>query len=284
MKVSTVVRALNRLMPNLRGPNERRRRLYANVVMSVVLYGAPVWGDTLNSSRMLRGLVSLQRSVAQRIISAYRTISGDAASLLARLPPLHLVAPMRKRFYDRMKEHRENGTLEGNTKNVVREEETARMLEEWKRYLERPNFPGEYTKLVLVPRLEAWMSRKHGSMSFHMTQVMTGHGCFSKFLYRIGKRNDTSCDFCGEDTDDVLHTLRECPAWDPERIRLKRALGLSRDFVLGDIVEAILETEEKWLSFSAFVEKVMRDKEDEERRRERSRRNPLPSEEPDSDW
>lgn len=41
-KATRVVRALNRLMPNLKGPDERRRRLFANVVLSVVLYGAPV--------------------------------------------------------------------------------------------------------------------------------------------------------------------------------------------------------------------------------------------------
>lgn len=51
-KASKVIRALNRLMPNLRGPYEKRRRLYASVVMSVILYGAPIWGDALAPSRM----------------------------------------------------------------------------------------------------------------------------------------------------------------------------------------------------------------------------------------
>lgn len=41
-KVGWVIRALNRLMPNLRGLDEQRRRLYVNVVFSVLLYGAPV--------------------------------------------------------------------------------------------------------------------------------------------------------------------------------------------------------------------------------------------------
>ena len=34
--------ALARLTANIGGPGERRRRLYATVVMSVVLYGAPI--------------------------------------------------------------------------------------------------------------------------------------------------------------------------------------------------------------------------------------------------
>lgn len=44
-KVSGVNRALSMIMPNLRGHDEKRRRLYASVTYSVILYGAPVWGD-----------------------------------------------------------------------------------------------------------------------------------------------------------------------------------------------------------------------------------------------
>ncbi|KMQ83553.1 reverse transcriptase [Lasius niger] len=33
---------------------------------------------------------------------------------------------------------------------------------------------GEYTKMAVVPRLEIWMIRDHGSMSFYSTQLMTG--------------------------------------------------------------------------------------------------------------
>ncbi|KMQ92250.1 reverse transcriptase [Lasius niger] len=170
-KTERVVRALNKLMPNLRGPDERRRRLYLNVVMSVVLY-------------------------AERI---------------------------------------------------------------------------RRTKLALVPHLEAWVAREPdiGSMAFHLTQVFTGHGCFANFLARIGKRIDVSCDFCG-DEDSVYHVLRECPLWNWQRIIMRRQLKLPRDFTLGDVVEAILQSKTNWKVFSAYVEEAMRDKEEEEKRRERA--------------
>ncbi|KMQ82520.1 reverse transcriptase [Lasius niger] len=122
------------------------------------------------------------------------------------------------------------------------------------------------------------MKRKHGSLSFHLTQILTGHGCFANFLRRIGKRADDSCDFCGE-RDSAIHTLRECPAWDWQRIVLKRVLGLNRDFAPIDIIDTIVGNWEHWYAFSAFTEEVMREKEEEERRRERTRAATSPSSE-----
>lgn len=50
-KVAKVSRALCRLMPNLRGPRENKRRLYAYVVTSMAMYAAPVWTEALLASR-----------------------------------------------------------------------------------------------------------------------------------------------------------------------------------------------------------------------------------------
>ncbi|KMQ89040.1 reverse transcriptase [Lasius niger] len=87
-KVSKVTRAFGRLMPNLRGPREDKRNLYSKVVQSVILYGAPIWSDAFErSSGAQRSLRRLQRTLAIRVISAYRTTSCDAALLLAKIPP-----------------------------------------------------------------------------------------------------------------------------------------------------------------------------------------------------
>ncbi|KMQ84438.1 reverse transcriptase [Lasius niger] len=133
----------------------------------------------------------------------------------------------------------EDGSFSLEIIKDIKESETLRMYNEWREFLERPNTPGEWTKMAIVLTLEAWMARDSGSgsMSFHLSQVMTGHGCFANFLRRIGKRMDATCDFCGEE-DDVFYTIRECPVWDPQRIRPQRKLELSRDFTLGDVVEA----------------------------------------------
>lgn len=162
-----------------------------------------------------------------------------------------------------MKKLKNDGDYTKARRDEIKETEHLRMCGVWRDYLEKPNQPMEYTKMAIMPWFEMWMARGHGSMSFHLSQLMTGHGCFAKFLHRIGKRTTRDCDFCGEE-DDALHTLRECLAWDTDRLRLERKLGLQRDLMLTDIVEAIVISRENWMAFSAFPEKILREKEEEE--------------------
>ncbi|CAB0037467.1 unnamed protein product [Trichogramma brassicae] len=42
-KASKVAGALSQIMPTIGGPRSSRRRLYANVIDSILLYGAPIW-------------------------------------------------------------------------------------------------------------------------------------------------------------------------------------------------------------------------------------------------
>lgn len=110
-KVAKVTRALCKLMPNLRGPGEKKRRLYAMVLTSVVMYAAPVWGRVLATSpdRVLRPLRRLQRTAAIHVVAAYRTVSFDAATLLSRMPPWPLEASLRCRVFERIRELKLSG-------------------------------------------------------------------------------------------------------------------------------------------------------------------------------
>lgn len=79
----------------------------------------------MKKSCILLALYRLQRTVAQRVISAYRTVSSNAALLLARLPPIKLLATSRKQTYERIKELRDNGNIEAiNRKEIVDSEFT----------------------------------------------------------------------------------------------------------------------------------------------------------------
>ena len=60
--------AMTRLMPNIGGPREAKRRLVASVVNSKLLYAAPVWICTLNNYAIQKKLFSAQRGVVLRIV------------------------------------------------------------------------------------------------------------------------------------------------------------------------------------------------------------------------
>lgn len=125
-------------------------------------------------------------------------------------------------------------------------------------------------KEAISTYLPQWIYRPHGNMNHRLTQLMTGHGCFRRFLYRIRKADSRTCLQClilgnaiFEDTAE--HTLFECIAWNDER----------RDMM------AVLKDPHGLMSSMKFVslkrtgrhyaQKVIQKKEDSEKARERER-------------
>lgn len=85
-KIEKTTRALWRLLPNLRGPKETKRRLYAVIVS--IIYGAPAWADAVQRRGKTKSiLTTIHRNVSQRIIAAYRTVSRNAAMILSWISP-----------------------------------------------------------------------------------------------------------------------------------------------------------------------------------------------------
>ncbi|KAJ3619017.1 hypothetical protein MTP99_005807 [Tenebrio molitor] len=91
------MRALCSVLPNVRGATANKRRVMAMATQSIILYGAPIWYPAMNIGRHRERVISTQRIVALRTYCAYRTVSTDAALLIAGLVPLHLLARERKR-------------------------------------------------------------------------------------------------------------------------------------------------------------------------------------------
>lgn len=257
-KMAKVMRALSSLMPNVRGPDEVRRRLYANVMSAVALYGAPVWSQALAVSREGRRILrAAQKTVAIRVCSAYRTTSFDAVMLVARTVPYELVAAERRRTYGRIAEARARGVIP-DTEEIVQRERQATM-QQWEAYLSTDELPGRWTRDAIRPYMEGWMERRWGSVSFYTTQLLTDHGGFAKFFARMEKLNSPAC-FCCERmvVDDARHTLLEYPTWERQRTALIEATGPLAS--LADVIGAVTGSREAWSAFSNFAETVMRAK------------------------
>lgn len=179
---------LCRLMPNLRGPSEWWRQLYAaSVIRSVLMYGAPVWTDALSWDRRLRDDIAyLLRRVALRIISAYRMVLHIAASILSCSLPADIAARRYRRVFFRTRHIREVTSLTERARRALHAQE-SRAIEEWKTRLLGPDVPSVRFREALVLNLRNWVVRGHGCLTFRITQIITGHGCFGAYLHRIGR-------------------------------------------------------------------------------------------------
>lgn len=260
-KAATTAAALARLMPNVRGPREGKRRLLNSVVHAKVLYGAEIWAKAVDKVAAKRRLAAVQRRSALRVISAYRTVSEEAALVLASTPPIDLLIKEKQEVYEDLREYRNRHEREqekANVRNRARQRLMARWQDRWENTVK-----GRWT-YRLIPNIETWYSRTHGQMSYHLTQALTGHGCFNAYLEKFNKTDTTNCLHCGHSPDDAGHTIFRCPAQQEERTNLRVRLGGIR-LQESNLIEIMLANEQSWGAVQTFITATMKKKEEAER-------------------
>jgi hypothetical protein len=146
-----------------------------------------------------------------------------------------------------------------------RERSQRVLMREWRLRLEAPT-AGHSTISAIQPCLAEWVGRGHGSLTFRLVQVLTGHGCFGRYLYRIGRELSTRCHECGADEETAQHALEQCPAWAPQRQSLVSIIGT--DLALLAVVKAMAHSASSWEAVASFCEYIMLQKEAAERIRE----------------
>ncbi|CAB0040806.1 unnamed protein product [Trichogramma brassicae] len=110
--------AIAKIMPKIGGPRSSRRVLYAHVVDSILLYGAPIWSCATETQAYIHQAESVHRRACLRVISGRPHVSYDATYVIAGVPPLALLADERVRIYQRRPED-------------VKEEERRETLNRW---------------------------------------------------------------------------------------------------------------------------------------------------------
>ena len=234
-----------RIMPRIDGPSEAKRRVLANAAQSILLYGVEIWGTVLEVAKYKEMANRFQRKLALKISCGYRTISTEAAAVIARLVPLHLIAIERK-----AKKTKEN---------------RIRTIQRWQK--EWSEYRNENWTRALIPDVEPWYMRNFGSVNFHLTQILTGHGCFEAYLCKIKKRSSPVCIFCETNVDDTAeHTIFSCVHWKKEREDAENKTGvkISKE----NLVKLMLVSEENWDCISNLATCIMKEKERVERENE----------------
>ncbi|KAL7726524.1 hypothetical protein ACLKA6_001146 [Drosophila palustris] len=122
-------------MSNVGGPRQRSRWLIANVVRSIILYAAPVWAPAMTVKAYGKSCKAAYRTCALRVLSAFRTVSDDAALVLAGMIPLDLLA--------------EEARCSGDP-TTKRDATMAKWQERW-----RATANGSWTKPI-VPDIRPW--------------------------------------------------------------------------------------------------------------------------------
>ncbi|XP_068139937.1 uncharacterized protein [Drosophila tropicalis] len=177
-------------MLNTRGPKQERRMLLMSVVKSQILYAAQIWAPAMEVESYCRLISPTYRICALRVCSAFRSVSEDAELVVAGMVPIDILAAEVR------------ATAEATSRGILKSEMTHR----------------------LIPNIEAWVGRKHGQLSFYLTQVLSGHVCFRQYL---------------------------------NRQRAERAIGQSLS--VASSVPSMLESKDNWASVSTYFGVIMRE-------------------------
>lgn len=244
-KAAKLTGMLSRLMANIGGPTQAKRKLIMATTNSILLYGSEIWGDALEIKSKRKILAAVQRTAALRVASAYRTVSGAAVLVITGEIPIDLLAFERRRLW---KAKRENSAI---STTDVRSQTIRRWQSRWS-----DETSGRWTAR-LIPSIEAWTDRNFGEINYFLTQFLSGHGYFRQYLHRMGKVIDPGCIYCEEINDDAEHTFFHCIKWQDEKNMLVEQIG---EFTPDNIVDAMLESDSKWRAVGRYVECVLRRK------------------------
>ena len=242
-KASKMYTALARMLANTGGPRSSRRMLLARVITSSLLYGAQIWADALHLQENKKKMQSVQRLTAIRVSSAFRTVSSDAANVIAGMMPVDIAAGEAKRLFTAKQ-------IEATTKEDKRRERAASM-QAWQESWDSSQ-KGRWTHR-LIPNIEKWTTRKHGELNYHLTQFLTGHGGYRQYLHRVGHDDSPLCPTCGE-AEDVEHVMTRCPRFLEERRSLPTMPNGT--IVAENIVVEMLNSEETWSTVCSVIKRI----------------------------
>jgi hypothetical protein len=250
-KARKTSKAISMLLPNVRGPATNKRKVLYMSVQSILTYAAPIWSEALKTTTYREMITTTQRIMALRVCCGYRTISNEAVMVISSVIPLHLLIEERTRLFS-------HAGTDSHDKAAERERTLERWQTEW-----TSSAKGSWTRR-LIADVRPWFGRKgKKQIGYHLTQCLSGHGCFMKYLMRIGKRNSATCMYCPE-MDDAEHTLFKCPRWVAERTQLEA--DIETRITPENIIDEMISSDKSWDGIKIFAESVMKKKLEDETR------------------
>ena len=113
---------------------------------------------------------------------------------------------------------------------------------------------------TILSNWEQWLSAAPINLTFRILQLLTGHGCFTTYLTKIGATQNKMCGECGLKEDDAEHSLFECISFEMQREKMRSVIG--NDLTCDTIILATAQAGEKSLAIQEFSEEIIKQKED----------------------
>lgn len=247
-RATEITAQLSRLMSNIGGPLPRKRRLLMEACNSILLYGCEIWAGSLKINHRAQKLLTAQRTAALRVASAYRTVSAPAVLVIAGMTPLDLQVEERMILF----EARQNNPNESVCPATIREE----TIKKWQIRWNNEKY-GKWTA-KLIPDVNKWINRRHGDINYYLTQLLSGHGYFRKYLYKMRKSSTPFCLYEQEELlDNAEHTFFHCTQWNEYRENVESQIG---EITVENITEKMGKDEQSWIAVSKYCEYVLRTK------------------------
>lgn len=115
---------------------------------------------------------------------------------LTGMQPLHLTAKVNDAVYHRVKKEKSRGTIvRRKTIATWRQQEHTKTTSSWRTALLASRARQRPFLNAILNHWEEWIPGGPPNLSYRVTQMLTGHGCFADYLKKIGA---TSCDICTE--------------------------------------------------------------------------------------
>lgn len=205
-------------------------------------YGAPIWVSALQTKRNRTILNRTFRLAAMRVTSAYRTISMEAVCVIAGMVPIEIILREDSECY---KKKVAQATSTKEVRMAQRIESMRKWQQEWEVSLK-----GRWT-YRLIPNIQMWVDRKIGEVNFHLTQFMSGHGCYRQYLHRIGYAGSPYCPECDEIEETPEHVVFECTRFAEERTEMFTQVGIELN--AGNVVSEMIKSEMAWNAVNKAV-------------------------------
>jgi len=168
-----------------------------------------------------------------------------AANVIGGRLPIDLQAKMLAARHDLKKQ----GVYDPAIEAAIEDEIYEQWQQRW-----RSSEKGRWT-FRLVPEIRTWISRKHGAPNYHLTQFLTGHGCFREYLYKYRHVETPYCLHCDGVIESVEHIFCECERFSRARSTLHSIMGES--VTCEGIVEHMLRSKSAWEQINHIIMEIM---------------------------